>query len=68
LIFLCGGVLVLVTAAYFNNSFSILLSRFTQVFNIFHQEDLSDGAISTRLHIYKNSFELFLQNVFIGKG
>jgi len=60
--------LVLVTAAYFNNSFSILLSRFTQVFNIFHQEDLSDGAISTRLHIYKNSFDLFLQNVFIGKG
>lgn len=68
LIFLCVGVLVLVPAAYFNNSFSILLSRFTQVFNVFHQEDLSDGAISTRLHIYKNSFELFLQSVFIGKG
>lgn len=66
--FLFGGLLVLLVAAYFNNSFSILLSRFTQVFNIFHQQDLSDGAISTRLHIYKNSFELFLQNPIVGRG
>lgn len=66
--FLTAGVLLLLVAAYFNNSLSILLARFTQVFNIFHQENLSDGAISTRLHIYKNSFQLFLQNVFWGRG
>lgn len=66
--YLLGGVALLLVASYFNNSLSILLSRFTQIFNIFHLENLSDGAISTRLHIYKNSIELFLQNVFIGRG
>jgi hypothetical protein len=66
--FLAGGMMLLVIAAYFNDSLSILLSRFTQVFNVFHQENLSDGAISTRLHIYKNSFDLFLQNIYIGRG
>lgn len=66
--FLIGGIALLLVASFFNNSFSILLTRFTQVFNIFQQENLSDGAISTRLHIYKNSVELFMQNVFIGRG
>lgn len=66
--FLTGGIALLLIASYFNNSLSILLTRFTQVFNIFQQENLSDGAISTRLHIYKNSFQLFLENVFAGSG
>lgn len=67
-LFLTGGIAILVVAAYFNNSFAILSERFTQIFNVFHQENLSDGAISTRLHIYKNSFELFLQNKIWGRG
>ncbi len=68
LLFLAGGIIILIAAAYFNNSFFILAQRFSQVLNVFHQENLSDGAISTRLHIYKNSFELFLQNIFFGRG
>ncbi len=66
--FLIAGVLVLFAAAYFNNSLSILFTRFSQMFNVFNIKNLDDGAISTRLHIYKNSFELFLQNIFIGRG
>jgi hypothetical protein len=67
-LFIAGGAVILLIAAYFNNSFSILFNRYSQVLNIFHQKDLNDGAISTRLHIYRYSVELFLQNVFIGKG
>lgn len=66
--FLIGGVALLFVASYFNNSLSILLTRFTQVFNIFNQVNLSDGAISTRLHIYRNSIQLFLENAFLGRG
>lgn len=66
--FLIGGIVFLLIASYFNNSISLLLNRFTQVFNIFHLENLSDGAISTRIHIYKNSIQLFLENIFIGRG
>lgn len=67
-LFIGGGAVILLIAAYFNNSFSILFNRYSQVLNIFHQKDLNDGAISTRLHIYKYSVELFLQNIFLGRG
>lgn len=67
-LYIGGGIIILLIAAYFNNSFSILFNRYSQVLNIFHQKDLNDGAISTRLHIYRYSFELFLQNVFLGRG
>lgn len=66
--FLIGGILVLFIAAYFNNSLSILFNRFTQMFNVFNIKNLDDGAISTRMHVYKYSIELFLQNILIGRG
>ena len=66
--FIGAAVLLVSAAVYFNHSFSILFYRFTQVYNIFHLELLSDGPIQTRVHVYLNSFEIFMQNVVSGRG
>ncbi|MBS1515393.1 MAG: O-antigen ligase family protein [Bacteroidetes bacterium] len=67
-LFIVSGSAVLAAAAYINNSFGILIERLSQIGNIFNQRNLSDGAISTRIHIYKHSFDLFIQNIFTGRG
>ncbi|MBS1494877.1 MAG: O-antigen ligase family protein [Bacteroidetes bacterium] len=66
--FLSAGIILLAAIVYFNNSFSILFERFTQVFNIFHVQQLTDGAIQTRMHIYRTAYEIFSQNIIFGRG